>query len=81
MLATETAGADKKVLWDIGTWLAAFDIRWHEEIFSSYSVAMTTVVSVVAPVSTLPECGCEVQDESPADFDGPRRDCEVGTDE
>jgi hypothetical protein len=30
-------------------------------------VAMTTVISVVAPVSILPECGCSVQDEWPAD--------------
>jgi hypothetical protein len=27
VLATETAGADKKVLWDIGTWLAVFEYK------------------------------------------------------
>jgi hypothetical protein len=48
-------------------------------MFSSYSVAMTTVISVVAPVSILPECGCSVQDEWPVDCDGLRRACEVET--
>jgi len=27
VLATETAGADKKVLWDISMWLAVFEYK------------------------------------------------------
>jgi hypothetical protein len=42
-------------------------------------VVMTTVISILAPVSILSECGCSVQDEWPADCDGLRRACKIGT--